>query len=160
MNKVIVFFVLVFFAFACGGNGSSDNNAETNAKPKSMVSDPAPMDDGKGIGEVKEVKLNTPLNAEMVASGKAIYEMKCAACHKLTDQRVVGPGWKDVTNRRKPEWIMNMTLNVDVMLEKDPAAREMLKQCLVKMPNQNLSREEAREVLEFMYANDGQEVGS
>ncbi|MEZ4965773.1 MAG: hypothetical protein R2791_11060 [Saprospiraceae bacterium] len=44
--------------------------------------------------------------------------MKCAACHKLDDMRVVGPGWKDVTKRRKPEWIMNMVTNVDVMLER------------------------------------------
>ena len=49
---------------------------------------------------------------------------------------------------------------INVMLEKDPTARELLKQCLVRMPNQNLSETEARNVLEFMYANDGQEVGS
>ena len=85
--------------------------------------------------------------------------MKCAACHKLTDQRVVGPGWKGLTEKRTPEWIMNMTLNVDVMLEQDPVAQELLKECLVRMPNQNLSMEDARDVLEFMYANDGKAVG-
>ena len=125
-----------------------------------MVDDPAPPDDGKGIGEVKEVSLNNPLKPGMVEKGKAVYEMKCAACHKLSDQRVVGPGWEKITDRRKPEWIMNMTLNAEVMLEEDPAARELLKECLVRMPNQNLSKDDARNVLEFMYANDGQEVGA
>jgi DNA recombination-dependent growth factor C len=73
--------------------------------------------------------------------------------------RVVGPGWKGITEKRKPEWIMNMTLNIDVMLEEDAEARELLKECLVRMPNQNLSNEDARDVLEFMYANDGKAVG-
>lgn len=123
-----------------------------------MVADEV-ADDGKGIGEVREVSLNTPLKQDMVDKGKAIYEMKCAACHKLSDQRVVGPGWKGVTERRKPEWIMNMATNVDIMLEKDPAAQELLKQCLVRMPNQNLTVGDARDVLEFMYANDGHEAG-
>jgi hypothetical protein len=91
----------------------------------------------------------------MISRGKGIYEMKCSACHKLTDQRVVGPGWSGLTTRRKPEWIMNMITNVEVMLEKDPAARLLLEECLTRMPNQNLSIGDSRDVLEFMYANDG-----
>jgi cytochrome c551/c552 len=83
--------------------------------------------------------------------------MKCAACHKLTDQRVVGPGWKGLTEKRKPEWIMNMTTDVEAMLEEDETARELLKECLVRMPNQNLTVADARDVLEFIYFNDGYE---
>ncbi|MCO6490464.1 MAG: cytochrome c [Phaeodactylibacter sp.] len=154
---VLLVFALAIFACACGGSG--DTSSAGKPAPKSMIDDPV-ADDGKGIGEIKEVSLNSPLKPNMVETGKAIYEMKCAACHKLSDQRVVGPGWKGVTERRKPEWIMNMTTNVDVMLEKDPAAQAMLKECLVRMPNQNLSIGDARDVLEFMYANDGHEVGA
>ena len=84
-------------------------------------------------------------------------KLKCAACHKLTDQRVVGPGWAGITSKNEqPEWIMNMTLNVDVMLEQDEEARKLLKECLVRMPNQNLTIGEARDVLEFMFDNDAQ----
>ncbi|MCB0621727.1 MAG: cytochrome c [Saprospiraceae bacterium] len=158
MKRVLFFLSIGLFALSCGGNSASEGDATgSKPRPQSMVADP---DDGKGIGEIKNVELNDPLLPSMVASGKAIYEMKCAACHKLTDQRVVGPGWKGVTARRQPEWIMNMTTNVEVMLDKDPAARELLKECLVRMPNQNLSVGDARDVLEFMYANDGKEVGS
>ncbi len=137
--------------FACAG-GSGDTNSGNEKKE-----DPAKkhVDEGKGVGEFKDVALNNPLNTDMVAKGKAIYDMKCSACHKLTETRVVGPGWKGVTTRRKPEWIMNMTTNVEVMLEKDPAAQAMLKECLVRMPNQNLTAGDARDVLEFMLANDG-----
>ncbi len=144
---------LALFVFACS-DSSSEQSADA-PPPKSMVAEDAEPEVGeKGIGEIKNVELNDPLNQEMVEAGKGIYEMKCAACHKLTDQRVVGPGWAGITTKRTPEWIMNMTLNVDVMLEEDPTARELLKECLVRMPNQNLSQEDARNVLEFMYSND------
>ena len=104
-----------------------------------------------------DVQLTTPLNAQWVTEGKGIYEVKCQACHKLTEEKLVGPGWKDVTKKRKPEWIMNMITNVDVMLEKDPEAQRLLEECLVRMPNQNLSKEEARKVLEFQRSNDGEQ---
>lgn len=156
MKKVMLFTITFFLGFACGNPGESTGEG-TSSTGKSAATE-VPQDDGKGIGEVKSVSLNDPLDAAMVQSGKQIYEMKCAACHKLTDQRVVGPGWKGLTEKRKPEWIMNMVLNVEVMLEKDSVARELLKECLVKMPNQNLSREDARDVLEFIYANDGYKI--
>ena len=101
------------------------------------------------------MELTSPLDQERVSRGKAIYDMKCSACHKLTDQRLVGPGWKGVTERRKPEWIMDMVTNVDVMLDSDPEAQKLLELCLVRMPNQNVSIGDARDILEFMRQNDG-----
>lgn len=101
-----------------------------------------------------EVQLTNPLNEQWVAEGKNIYEVKCSSCHKLTEERLVGPGWKGLTKRRSPEWIINMATNVDMMLEKDPEAQRLLEECLVRMPNQNLTREEARKVLEFQRKND------
>lgn len=108
--------------------------------------------------EVKdaEIALNTPLNQEWVKGGENIYNLKCLACHKLTEDKLVGPGWKGVTKKRAPSWIINMIINVDMMLEKDPEAQKLLEQCLVRMPNQNVSKEEALQLLEFMRKNDGE----
>lgn len=106
--------------------------------------------------EIKEVEITTPLKQEWVAVGKATYEMKCLPCHKLTGEKLVGPGWAGVTKRRQPVWIMNMITNVDMMLEKDEEAQKLLEQCLVRMPNQNMTADEARKVLEFMRSNDGE----
>jgi mono/diheme cytochrome c family protein len=102
-----------------------------------------------------DVQLTTPLNQESVTAGKKIYDLKCQSCHKLTDERVVGPGWAGVTKRREPHWIMNMITNVETMLETDPEAQKLLEQCLVRMPNQNLTMDDSRKVLEFMRSNDG-----
>ena len=108
--------------------------------------------------EMKETDLvlSSPLDKAMVDAGKATYGLKCQSCHKLTEEKLVGPGWKDVTKRRKPIWIMNMITNVDMMLEKDPEAQKLLELCLVRMPNQNITQEEARKVIEFMRSNDGE----
>ena len=48
-----------------------------------------------------------------------------------------------------------MITNVDMMLENDPEAQKLLEQCLVRMPNQNISKDQARHLLEFMRSNDG-----
>ena len=150
MKSLIVILTVILLVYACGGGSNTESSGAASNEPAAQ----AVPNDGKGVGEIKAVALNNPLKPEMVEKGKAIYEMKCAACHKLTDQRVVGPGWKGVTERRKPEWIMNMITNVDVMLAEDPEAQKLLEECLTRMPNQNVSVGDARDILEFMYAND------
>ena len=145
--------LLGFTIFSCAPDRT--NQAAEPANGKSAVEDVI-NDPTKGLGAVKNVTLHSPLEQERVERGLAIYEMKCSACHKLDDKRVVGPGWKDITKRRKPEWIMNMITNVDVMLDEDPEAQKLLELCLMRMPNQNMSIGDARDVLEFMRQNDGE----
>lgn len=145
-------FLLLTALAACGGSDTPGPDAATPAAPRP---DEKMLAEGKGVGEVKFVELKTPLETERVSRGKAIYDMKCAACHKLDDKKFVGPGWKDLPTRRKPEWIMNMVTNVDVMLDKDEEAQKLLQLCLTRMPNQNVSIGDARDILEFMRSNDG-----
>ncbi len=147
------FFLLLFSLAACGGGDKSGGSAPP--PPEAASPEAQMLAEGKGVGEVKNVELKTPLEAERINRGKAIYEMKCSACHKLDDKKFVGPGWKGVTQNRKPEWIMNMITNVDIMLDKDEEAQKLLQLCLTRMPNQNVSIGDARDVLEFMRSNDG-----
>ncbi|MBY0435541.1 MAG: cytochrome c [Cyclobacteriaceae bacterium] len=154
MKKLIAVAGIIFL-FSCAPD-KSKNAEEFPSQPAKSAVEEVISDPTKGLGAVKNVTLKIPLEKDRVDRGLAIYEMKCSACHKLTDQRVVGPGWKDVTKKRKPEWIMNMITNVDVMLEKDPEAQKLLELCLMRMPNQNMSIGDARDVLEFMRQNDGE----
>ena len=101
------------------------------------------------------VRLGATLDPAMAAEGLKIQQVKCSSCHKLTDEKLVGPGWKGVTSRHKPEWIMNFISNPDPMIDKDPAMQAQLELCLVRMPNQNLTGQEPRQILEFMRQNDG-----
>lgn len=133
---------------ACGGGGS-----ESTPSGPPGASGPAPTGDtGKSTAKLIKASDITlgDIDQGMVEKGRSIYDVKCQACHSLGENRVVGPGWKGVTERRKPEWIMNMMLNIDVMLETDEEAQRQLEECLVRMPNQGLSKDEGRQVLEFM----------
>lgn len=153
--KQFLMMMLAVTVFACAPDKKEANNEEYPEQPKESAVEAVISDPTKGIGAVKTVTLKTPIEQDRVGRGLAIYEMKCSACHKLDDQRLVGPGWKEVTVRRQPEWIMNMVTNVDVMLDKDPEAQKLFELCLVRMPNQNISIGDARDILEFMRKNDG-----
>lgn len=155
--KKLIPFIMITLLVACAPD-KAKQEGEDYGTPKEEPSNAVAQnaEPGKGLGQVTSVTLNTPLEQERIPRGLAIYEMKCLACHKLTDQRIVGPGWAGVTKRRKPEWIMNMVTNTDIMLDKDPEAQQLLELCLTRMPNQNVSIGDARDILEFMRKNDGE----
>jgi len=151
LTVVLLFVSTSLFFISCGSESEKKDDKTEN------VEKPAADQPETHGSEVKpgDVTLTTPLNQQWVTNGKGIYELKCQACHKLTDERIVGPGWKGVTQRREPHWVMNMITNVEMMLEKDPEAQKLLEQCLVRMPNQNITKEDSRQILEFMRSNDG-----
>lgn len=152
-NKIALLWVLpVIVVLACTSKKEAEDAAK-NSPTASELATPQPEVHGQ---EMKAVELTHPLNQEWVAAGKSIYDTKCGACHKLSGEKLVGPGWSGVTKRREPVWIMNMITNVEMMLEKDAEAQKLLEQCLVRMPNQNVTQQDARNILEFMRSNDGE----
>jgi mono/diheme cytochrome c family protein len=154
-KKVLLAFLsgAIFFAVAC--NSNSDKGSSTTSSDNTSTPDNNEGSNPKGVGPHQNVQLTHPLDEKMIGEGQNTYNVKCASCHKVTDEKLVGPGWKGVTDRRTPEWIMNFVTNTEEMLEKDTAAQNMLEVCLVKMPNQNLAETDARAILEFMRKNDG-----
>ncbi|MCC6370185.1 MAG: cytochrome c [Bacteroidia bacterium] len=153
MKKIMLIATISVSALltACGGDTEKTTDTKGEA-PKSMVSDPQTYDPKRGEGKwtAESLALKEQLDETWIASGESISGVKCTSCHKMTDEKLVGPGWKGVTQRRTPEWIMNFITNPDPMIDKDPEAQAMLELCLVRMPNQSLSDTEARNILEYM----------
>ncbi len=149
MNKRILFAMAIVLTIIIGCNSNTSTDKGTQASSKDTAGD------SKGIGRFTDVKLNHPLDEAMVEKGKGIYNAKCIACHKLTNEKLVGPGLKGVSDKRKPEWIMNFITNTNVMLDSDLVAQQLMVVCLSRMPNQNLGDEDARNMLEFIRKNDG-----
>ena len=160
MKKLIFIGTIGLFIAACGGGAgnsskegseSSENKEQTE---KAENGNPS-YDPNRGTGKFTKVDVSPTLNATMADNGAKIFGVKCGSCHKLTDEKLVGPGWKGVTSRHSAEWIMNFITNTDEMLNKDPKAQAQLEICLVRMPNQNLSDDDARSLYEYMRKNDG-----
>jgi mono/diheme cytochrome c family protein len=156
MKRILLTCLTITALYSCSSNGSetkevvtSDNNTPATAQTPSASSN------DRGIGKFTEVKIEPALNKEMATKGQNVFDVKCSSCHKLTDEKLVGPGWKGVTSRHTPEWIMNFVTNVEEMLNKDPKAQAQLEICLVRMPNQNLTDDDARSVYEYMRQVDG-----
>lgn len=103
----------------------------------------------KGIGPVKSLVLPNAINQEMAKEGQQIFNDKCSTCHKAKE-RHVGPAMVGILERRSPEWVMNMILNPDEMVRKNPIAQQLLKEYNgAAMANMHLSEHQARQVLEY-----------
>jgi hypothetical protein len=157
MKKLMYLGVLTLFVVACSNSNDDKNKSEEpSTTNQSETTDDKPSYDPKrGEGKFTHVDIGEKLDAPLAEQGEETYSVKCSGCHKLTDERLVGPGWQGVTSRHQPEWIMNFVTNTDEMISKDPKVQAQLEICLVRMPNQNLSDDEARGLLEFMRKNDG-----
>jgi len=156
--KFKLFTLLTFLSLtflSCGGEKKAKPNYDAPTK-KEVVKKPtstekidinAPSMSNKGIGPIKSMALGA-IDNQLVAKGKGIYKINCSACHKFK-KRYIGPALKGITKRRSPEWIMNMILNPDAMLQKDPIGKALLKEYNAPMANQQLKETDARAILEY-----------
>jgi cytochrome c5 len=151
MRKMLVAAIVISLGLiACGGGDETKKETPSStAKPESMIKKSSDFMEDKGIGPVTSVTLAPEINQEMAARGKEVYDKMCTACHKPTE-RFIGPAPKGIFERRSPEWIMNMILNPDQMVKENAAAKKLLMEYNGSpMANQNLTEEQAREVLEY-----------
>lgn len=151
MNKTYIITGLLALSLlglsACGGGGQSGEN-EGGQNDAANESGLTQEQIEKGIGPITNVTLG-PIDDALAAKGAELFKVKCTACHKL-DKRYIGPPLGDVTARRTPEFIMNMILNPEEMMQKHPVVKELLAQYMAQMANQSLTEEEARAILEYL----------
>lgn len=142
---------------ACNSTPTKDDfsSKDESSETTTSTSENPSYDPERGEGKFTKVEIGATLDEAMAASGEKVFNVKCSACHKLTDEKLVGPGWNGVSTRRSPEWIMNFITNPDAMIDKDPEIQAQLEICLVRMPNQSLTDDDARHIYEFMRKNDG-----
>ncbi|SDE34904.1 c-type cytochrome [Riemerella columbipharyngis] len=158
--NVILVSVVSLFALSCGGGQKQSDNADVVTESPAEAAETSASDNSydpkKGLGKFDESNVDvSSFNASMAAEGQKIAEVKCTSCHKMTEEKLVGPGWKGVTDKHTPYWIMNFITNPDPMIDKDPELQKQLEICMVRMPNQGLSDEDARKILEYMRQING-----
>lgn len=145
-------FLLSLLLLTGCGNSEADNSEKekTREEPKTaMVNESTDPMDNKGIGPITSVELNATIDEGMATRGAELFQNLCSACHKF-DKKFVGPALSGVTERRSPEWIMNMVLNPEQMIKEDPIAKKLLIESnMAVMADQNLEEDEARAILEY-----------
>lgn len=140
--------IVLFTIVSCGNNEGQDPSKFSNTKKVDGANDISAFELENGFGPVKQKIELRPIDPKLVKQGQTIFETKCAACHKL-DEKYVGPAQRDVIKRRTPEYILNFMLNPEENYQKHPEAKKMLAQYLTQMPNQNISIDEAKAVLDY-----------
>ncbi|MGB5818585.1 MAG: cytochrome c [Saonia sp.] len=155
MKKVLTLLALVTFIVSCGEKKEEKKDGfemnRTKKEAKTADSEEVPVDlNNKGIGPITSVTFDEAINTELAAQGEAKFKAICTACH-MPNQRMIGPAMAGVYERRSPEWVMNMILNPNEMLKKDPIAKALLKEYNnAIMLDQNLSEDDARALAEYL----------
>jgi len=149
LNTLIIFFIL-----GCGGKSDQNNSSQADyhqsASQNSSVdaSGLTPFQLKNGIGPITEPLKLGHIDPALVKKGEKIFKTKCSACHRL-DERYVGPSQRNLVGRRSPEYIINMMMNPSGMLAQHPEAKKLLAQYMTPMPNQNLTIDDAKALLDF-----------
>lgn len=126
ITLTIIIFVFVIFAAGCSDGNDSD----------------------KGVGPIKELKLGE-IDKSMASQGQELFQRKCMTCHSL-DRKLVGSALRGITKKRTPEWIMNMMLNPDGMINENKTARELFEDMKVRMNPRDVNESDARKILEYL----------
>ncbi len=160
INQIALFITLGLLV-SCGADEEKiKNRIKVNKKPnvetnkKTPISDGVPASkritlDNKGVGKIKKLVLSPTIDNAMAERGAALFKTNCSACHKTT-KRFIGPNPTGIFERRSPEWVMNMILDPKLMIEEDQCAKDLLVEFNgAAMANQNLTEEQARDILEY-----------
>lgn len=130
----------------CGKSSDEEKNSSGSQEEKQELTE---FEIKNGIGPVDEEITINEIDPELAKEGMRIFDMKCGACHKL-DSRYVGPPLGGIMNARTPTYVMNMILNPEEMLAKHPVAKSIASEYPTRMTNQQLTRDKARAVVEYL----------
>lgn len=161
----IVFFLIsaVLFLSFYSCNSSEKNEKDISPSETEQLNTENQSDENQIINNdnvnseinIDETNNNEILNEEIVANGKVVFKNKgCIACHTIGKGKLVGPDLLGVTKIREEQWLRDWLKSPDKMLQTDPIAKELLKEHLVPMPNQNLTDDEVEAIIAYMKSED------
>ena len=101
--------------------------------------------------------LNIPLKAQ---TGEKIFKTTCAACHKISNKRLIGPGLANIDKIRTKEWFVKFVKSSQTVIKGgDPDAVKLFKEYNnIVMPNQPYSTAEIGDVYEYIKSKSQKEL--
>jgi mono/diheme cytochrome c family protein len=143
-------------ATACGPKAENGGGGSAVSSATSDIPSVSRYDSGPRAGEADA-------DETLAKQGETVFQAKgCSACHTF-GRKLSGPDLQGVTMRRTALWMENQILHPEVMTKQDPIAHQLFAQFSLQMPNQGLTPDEARAVIEFLKhkdheASEGQEA--
>lgn len=150
--------IIIFFVFGCGGSEQKDQTKSNDSSRKEKIAEKFGLtlfELDNGIGPIKEKIELGAIDNILAEKGKEIFTLKCTQCHKL-DERYTGPALRGVTEKRSPEYIMNMISNPEEMTKRHPEAKKLLGVYANQMTFQNVTQEDVRALLEYLRTESNQ----
>ncbi|HKQ56978.1 MAG TPA: cytochrome c [Candidatus Eisenbacteria bacterium] len=151
--QLLLIAAAVLVIAGCGGGSKSGSENAAAASASGVAASPGSgalpttLDQGPRAGE-------TPSDEAKAKAGERLFKDKgCSACHAF-GKRVTGPDLAGVTMRRTAAWMESQILHPDRMVKEDPISRQLFAQYALQMPNQGLTSEEARAVIEYFKDRD------
>lgn len=141
---------VAFVLAGCSGKSPGEDASSSTPTPSpsgSTVAAVSLYDSGPRAFEA-------PVNQALVEQGEGLFKTKgCMACHAF-GQKLTGPDLAGVTHRRTAEWMEHQILHPEVMTKTDPISHGMFATFALQMPNQGLTPEQAKAVIEHFKHKD------
>jgi cytochrome c551/c552 len=140
---------LILVLAGCGSSGSGGTAGK--GTPAAAAKSGSKYDNGPRAGEQEA-------DDELAEKGEGLFSTKgCTACH-THGRKLTGPDLAGVSMRRTQEWMEHQILDPGRMVQEDPISRELMAKHALAMPNQGLTPDETKAVIEFLKHHD-QEAG-
>jgi cytochrome c551/c552 len=106
-----------------------------------------------GISREQKLKAQEEENHLLIVKGQYLFSKKCLKCHNM-GVKIKGPALRDVTKKRKADWIKNLILYPYKMIVEDPIAKQLYLEHEIKMAVEDMKDEDADAVLEYLKSID------
>lgn len=152
--KILFLLAISLIYTGCGNGGERETAAAQDEAPELTE-----FELEHGIGPVTERIDIGDINVERARRGAEVFDLRCTACHRM-GRRFVGPPLGAVTEARSPEFLINFILNPEEMTNRHPVGQALLQEYMTIMPYQNVSRDQAIEIIDFLryYAETGKDL--
>lgn len=153
LGTLLVMTLLAACGERSGGAGNAAASAPSAAAPAANAGGLTDYGFKNGIGPITtEVVLGAPDHGS-AEKGEKLFEQKCSACHKM-HEKYVGPPLGGIVQKVGPTFVMNMALNPEGMYTRHPDVKKLLGEYMTQMPNQQLTPEDARAIVEYLRSQE------
>jgi mono/diheme cytochrome c family protein len=157
MGILVIALGIVLALHACGGKPAATESGSGTATPAASTTALAgggTSSSGGGLAAVSRYDSGprageSVRNEAMAKVGEGLFKTKgCSACHAF-GRKLTCPDLQGVSMRRTALWMENQILHPDVMVKQDPISHALFAKFALQMPNQGLTPDEVKQVIEY-----------